>query len=638
MAILKSRPRIGVRVPNEIRPGEGFRAVVVLDCRRAVEIRFIKVVLEATERWTLGSGQHVVSRSQSLLRLGASLSDERTLPKGRTKLSVRIPLPPNAPPSYRGSAAKIEYSLAVHVSIPWWPDRRASFEIHVAPSEVASPATKPQIYSSDPQGPRAREAHVEVSLASDWTRVGDIVNGALALNNVAHNRYSEIQVGLRGVETLYDSGRERAEREYMRYSIRLGGEEVREGEMIPFRFRLPEDAMADLERAVRPEGRLPLCSLRWQLEVVVGIRWGSDVTLRMPFHVLPRSRRPGDSPSRLAPPTVGSDRLREVWEECGAAHGLRYEAQTLYGQLGGTTLSIRRDHLGRDGVFVVAEISYPELHLDLEVEPATKIQKVVGGGVSVGHESWDRDHYVRARDADQVAVVLRALIPAMANAHLRRMDDRRLTIGVRDPGTARTRMEQFVAASTALARTFEAIRRDLPPPPAMESSVGTWRELAGRIGGELETARMRIEGQLGTMEAEVRLAFDDDGKPLSTWISVSPSSAIGTEHEIHIDGDTAGVPAQLERRFDGEVLEILKVIAHGARELEIERERVSVCLPALLGVDPGEPASKKARALTTIAIGREQKRTLLTGAIVEQKLSRLGRLITLLRGQAGPYR
>ena len=133
-------------------------------------------------------------------------------------------------------------------------------------------------------------------------------------------------------------------------------------------------------------------------------------------------------------------------------------------------------------------------------------------------------------------------------------------------------------------------------------------------------------------------AFDDDGKPLSTWISVSPSSAIGTEHEIHIDGDTAGVRAQLERRFDGEVLEILKVIAHGAHELEIERERVSVCLPALLGVDPGEPASKKARALTTIAIGAEQKRTLLTGAIVEQKLSRLCRLITLLRGQAGPYR
>lgn len=638
MAILKSRPSVRVRVPNEIRPGDDFRAVVVLDCKRPVEIRFVEVVLEGKEHWSIGAGDSSVSRSQVLLRLGAPLSDERTLPKGRTELSVRIPLPEHSPPSFRGSASEIEYSLAVHVSIPWWPDRRSSFEIHVAPTEVASPDIEPQIYSSDPKGPVAREPHVEVSLAGAWTRVGDIVIGALALNNVAHNRYSEIQVGLRGVETLYDAGRERAEREYMRYQIRLGAEQAREGEMIPFRFRLPDDAMADLPQVVRPEGRAPLFSLRWQLEVVVGIHWGSDLTLRMPFRVLPRSKRPGDAPSRLAPPPVGSDRLRGVWEACGEAHGLRYEAQTLYGQLGGTTLSIRRDHLGRDGIFVVAEISYPELHLDLEVEPATKIQKMVGGGVRVGHPSWDRDHYVRARDADQVALVLRALLPAMASSRLRRMDDRRLTIGVRDAGTSRTRMERFVAASSALARTFEAIRRDLPPPPSVASSVGVWRELAARTGAELETARMRIKGQLGTMEAEVRLAFDDDGRPLSTWISVRPPSPIDTEHELHVTGDTDDVRTQLERRFDGEVLEIVKVIADGAHELEIEPMRVSVCLPTLLGVGPEDPASKKANALSVITIGAEQKRTLLTSAIAEQKLSRLGRLITLLRGQAGPYR
>lgn len=639
MAILKSRPAVRVRVPNEIRPGDEFRAVILLDCKRAVDVRFVQVVLEATERWTLGSGDSSVSRHQTLLRLGARLADERELPRGRTELSMRIPLPGDAPPSYRGAGAHIEYSLAVHVAIPWWPDRHASFEIHVAPTEVPSPETKPQIYSSNPHGPTGREAHAEVSVTSSWTRVGDIVIGALALSNVAHNRYSEVKVGLRGVESLLEGGVQRADREHMRYQIRLGAEQAREGEMIPFRFRLPDEVMGDRAPSPRPGGLAPLCSLRWELEVIVGIRWGNDLILRMPFAVLPPSKRPGDAPSRLAPPTVGSDRLRGVWEECGKAHGLRYEAQTLFGQLGGTTLSIRRDHLGRDGIFLIAELSYPELNLDLEVEPATKVQTVVGGGVRIGQSSWDRKHYVRGRDADQVAEVLRAIVPAMENARLRRMDDRRLTAGVRDPGTSRSQMERFVGAATTLARAFEAIRASVPPPPVMKDAVGAWQDLAARLGGELETARMRVRGQLGTMEAEVRLAFDEQGKPLSTWLGIRPSSAIDSDHEIRISGDTKDPAAELKARFDGDMLELLGVIANGAHQLEIEAERVSLCLPMLLGVGPEDPASEAARALSSITIGEGGSRSaMLTSAIAEQKLSRMARLVTLLRGQAGPYR
>jgi len=313
MGLLKTRPRIRARVPNEIRPGDQLLATVLLDCKREVEVDFVDVVVEGTEGWRIGGGQNSVSRRLTLLRLGARLCDERTLPEGETELSVRIPLPDDAPPSYRGSASKIDYELRVHASVPWWPDRRSAFELHVAPPERPSPDTTTHVYSSDPDGPRGQEAHVELSLASTWTRVGDVVSGALALSNVRYNRYSEIKVGLRGVETIYDAGRVRGEREYMRYQIRLGAEQAREGEMIPFRFRLPDDAMADLAWAPRPNGATGLCSLRWELELVVGIRWGSDLTLRVPFAVLPRSARPGDAPLRLAPPTVGSDRLRAIW-------------------------------------------------------------------------------------------------------------------------------------------------------------------------------------------------------------------------------------------------------------------------------------------------------------------------------------
>lgn len=637
MAILKSRPRVRVRVPSEIRPGDEFRATVVLDCKRAVDVGSVSVRLEGTDRWTIGSGDHAVSRRNDFLSLGAELCGERKLPKGRTELSVYIPLPETAPPTFKGSAARIEYTLHVHVAIPWWPDRRAAFDVFVAPPEVPSLAPQNALYSSNPNGPVGQEPHCEVSVASVWTRSGDIVSGALALANVAHNRYSEVRVGLRGVETIYDAGKVRTEREYMRYQIRLGAEQVTEGEMIPFRFRLPPEAAAEMPWGMRPNGQPPLSSLAWQLEVVVGIRWSQDLTLRVPFRVLPASSRPGDAPSRLAPPTVGSDRLRELWQTIGAQHGLQYDTQTLVGQLGGTTLAIRRDLTGRRGVFVVAELTYPELHLALDVAPATKMQMMVGGGARIGDAQWDRDHYVRARDEGQAAEVLKAVVPAMRGGTLRRMDDRRLTIEVRDTGAQRPRMEQFVAASAELARTFEGVRQALPPPPVMRDALTAWRELAGRIAGTLEPARMRVEGQLATMAAEVRLSFDEKGQPLGTWLAVATPTPLDASHAIRVVGG-AEAGAQLASRFEGETLELLRIIGHGALELAVEPDRVAIGLPFLFGLPADAPSAAAARALPTITLTEQPPALPMTPALAEQRLNRLAALITLLRGQAGPYR
>ena len=618
MAILKSRPKVRVRVPNEIRPGEVFLASIQLDCKRELDIAHVVVTLEGTEGWRIGSGNHSVQRKQEHVRLTARLAEATTLQKGRTELSVRMPLPIDAPPSFRGNASTIEYTLTVHVAIPWWADRRASFDIHVVPRERQSPETTPQIYSSRPEGPQGREPHAEMSLASSWTRVGDVVSGALALSNVQHNRYSEIRVGLRGLESLYEGNRQRHEIEHMRYQIRLGAEQAREGEMIPFRFRLPEGAMPDLGSTPRPDDVHGFCAVRWQLELVVGIRWSSDLVLRVPFAVLPKSSQPGDVPLRLAPPTVGSDRLRGVWEAAGTPHGLHYEAQSLHGRFGETSLSIRRDHMGRDGIFVIAELRYPELFLGLEVVPASAVQKVVGGGALIGDPSWDRDHYVRARDEGQVAAVLRELVPTMQNASLRRMDDRTLLVEVRDPGQSGPRMERFVAAAVGLAARMEEVRLAVPAPPRMIEALEEWRALALRIGGRLETARMRIDGQLSAMPTEVRLAFDEKGQPFTTWLSVSTPSPLDASQRFSWRSADGPAAAAIERTYSGEARELLRILVDDVQELAIEPDRVTACLPALLGV-------------------ANEGRTL-TGAAVEQRLTRIARLINLLRGHAGPYR
>ena len=633
MAIIKSRPRVRVRVPNEIRPGDRFGVVVLLDCRRPLEIEGVSITLVGVERWATGSGDSRRSGSRTFVGLGATLCGERELPAGRTELNVHIPLPPESPPTFHGAAAHIGYTLAVHVEIDWWPDRRAEFEIFVAPPPVASPPSEPQVYSSDPKGPRGREPHVELGLASAWTRAGATVSGALALTNVAHNRYSEIHVGVCGTETIYEGSRVRSKREHLCYRIRIGAEEAREGEMMPFGFRLPKDAMAELPWTTRPDGEPGLSSLEWQLEVVVGIRWGRDLTIRVPFRVLPASSRKGDVPSRLAPPTVGSDRLREIWRAVGEPHGLRYDAQTLYGGFGGTTLAIRRDLMGREGIFLIAELTYAPLHLDLEVVQAVGIQRTGRVGVRIGDPSWDREHYVQARDEQQAVEVLRAIAPFLANATLRRLDDERMTLAVRGTGASRSIMQGFVSAAIELAEAFEAVREALPPPTPMRGAVDTWRALASRLDAPLETARMRVEGRLADVGAEVRVAFDERGQPLSTWVAVMPDSAIDREYHLTVTASEAA-NERIEQAFGGETLELVKQISHGANEFAIERSRICICLPRLLGA-PDLPSPLDPIVWPSIPVDARRP---LTTAETERTISRLARLVVLLRTQAGPYR
>ncbi|MFK7991021.1 MAG: hypothetical protein AB8I08_33685 [Sandaracinaceae bacterium] len=604
MALLKTRPKVRLRVPNEIRPGHAFTATVLLDCKREVPVEFVKVRLSGIETWTVGSGKHSTTRKHALVNLGAQLSGERTLSAGRHELPVKIPLPPDLPPSYQGRAGRIEYELDVHVSVPWWPDRRSQFEIHVVPLERPSPPSNPQIYSSRVEGPREREPHAEMSVSASWTRSGDVVRGAFALSNVEHNRYSEATVGLVGTEVLYNGPHTYRQLEYMRYRIRVGLEEAQEGEMLPFQFRLPVDAMSQLDRKKRGG----LVSLRWELELRVGIRWGQDLILRVPFQVLPRSSRPGDAPARLAPPVVGSDRLKELWQRIGEPHGLVYGLQTLTRAFGETQLVIRREHMGRDGIHLIAELRYPELHMALEIEPAKGLKMM--GGVRVGFDDWDRAHHVLARDPEQAITMLKGLVPRMTGPTVRRMDDERLLLSFRDAGQKPAVLTRFVASAVHLGEYVEALRHNLPPPSGLEAALPEWQDLARRISGTLETARMRITGQAGAMQTEVRVAFDKKGNAMCTWLTVAPSTPLDQEQVFAWHASSGA----LETPRSGEAGELIRATANGVEELSIERDRISVRL-GLLGIDAGVNAVS-----------------------VEQKLSRMARLVQVLRGEAGPYR
>ncbi len=619
MTLLKSRPKIRLKVPNEIRAGTELYAIVELTCRRPVDVEHVRIRLEGKET-CYANGPPAGVRAVEFLRMGATLAEHRTLPEGRTSLPVRIPLPEGVPPSYRGTSVRVEYEAHVHVGIDWWPDARGIFELKVVPPPVASPPTEPRIFSSDPDGPRGSEPHVELSLSSTWTRVGDLVTGAFALSNVAQNRYSSVRVGLRALEGVRRSPHDRHLMDQVSYEIRLPAATVQEGEMVPFSFRLPADAMCEYESTVRPVASRPTASsLSWVLDLAVSTAFRSDLVLRVPFRVLPASKD-GEAPLRLAPPAVGSDRLRAIWEQVGAPLGLRYEAQTLRGSFGETGLVVRRDHQGQDGVYLVAALRYPDIGLDLTVEPASALRKLVGGGVRTGDAKWDGDHYAVARDEEQAAIVLRKLIRPLRSAQLRWLDDHTLAVAVRDTGASRASLERFVSGAAGLAKYFEEqVRTCLPPPTKMQGVLEEWRSLERTLNARLEPARMRIAGQLGEHAAEVRLELDAQGEPLHTGLAVKPSTPIDAGRQLRWMIDDGPASDAIAPRFTGELGERLAVICDGARELLVEPELIALCLPAPLGL------AREDGAIVSVAFA-------------ERRLERMAQLATLLRANAGPYR
>ncbi len=617
--MLEAPPKIRVLIPDEVRAGGELRAEIVLDCAREVEVEHVDVTLEGIETSTYGSGNGLRIRSLQLLRLEARPSGRRLLPKGRAAIPMHLAIPEETPASFRAEGVSIVYTLRVHVPTAAWREGDTTFVVRVLPPDTVPPETVPSIYATDPDGPRGQEAHVELSLLSTWARPGDVLRGAFALANVAHNRYSEVEVGLVGERLVNEGADWWGRHPHARHTIRMGAKEAREGEMIAFRVRLPDDIAPDYGPEPRPGGEPGLSALEWSFEIRVCPRAGTDLNLRVPFRVLPASSRPGDAPPAPPLPTVGTDPLHASWTSVGAPLGLRYDAQTLAARFGETDLVIGRDHPVKGAVHGVAEIRYPDLFLDLVVEPASVVRKVIGGGVRVGDAKWDRDHFVGARDEAQAAGMLRAILPALRDLDLQRLDDRSLVVTLKDAGERREPLARFASGVVRLTQAIEAVRVDLPPPTGLGSALADWRDLARTLNAPLETARMRIAGRLAGYGAEARLSFDADGRPLHTWLLLRPSAPIDDLRCLVWRSTDGPADEAIAARFDVATADLALAVCENALELRIEPEAMVLCLPAPLGV-----AAPDGRVMA--------------GAEAMGRLESMAQIASLLRGDAGPYR
>lgn len=615
MRLIKARPKIQLILPSYARPGDAVDAEIVLTAKRPVELRRMTCRLVGEEAVVIQQGQYGSRWARTLCAYEARLLEEQTVPEGRSKHQVRFRLPEGLPPSYnlrRGEwvsqGASVDYTVSVALDIPWWPDAEADFTLVVQspPQQVDDEGAT--LHATSVEGPSGKEPHLEFSLSSRQVMGGDTLRGELALGNVDFNRYKTAILALTGYESLLRESGDRVQRvEAARYAVELDVSSATEGQAIPFGMKLPGE--------LAPSHQSKLWALDWVFEVKIRVAWGSDLVAQVPVEVLPSGSNRRRTP-RKAPPRIGGERMAAIWTAVGGELGLTFDADeaALTGSAGPVALRLRREHRGADGLFLVADLRFSSLGIGIDGGQAGSLRRVMGGGVSIGDESWDEHHYLTGRESRQVEAFARRLRPTLLPLGLADIADDRLVVERRDAGQSRAALSRFGQDVLALAQALPRARRRIPPPAAMTAARDGWSKLAEGLGGELRAGDMAIFGRY-------------EGAPVAIATVWAPSGE--AEH------------TSFEYRGDDLVAEKDQLVwADG---------RIRARGPA-----DGDPQrlGKRARTLIERATDRSKSLTIATDRLVlwdarapilrteplEQRLAQLAELAAALRGHGGPYR
>ncbi|MBI2892865.1 MAG: hypothetical protein HYY06_04885 [Deltaproteobacteria bacterium] len=575
-------PKVQLFVPREIHPGESFIAEVALRCKSEVPVEFIDVTFQSEERLTTGgdlSAPHVVVRPA----LRARVSEAQCLPKGDHRFAARFELPRDVPPSYVGRSIEHRSSIEVLVSIPWWPDARSTFEVVVTRARPpALGAARPAIRFST-AGPVSREPYCEGSLVRDVVFAGGTLEGAIALGNVEYNRYTAIGLSLVGVERVGA-----AQAEAHRYSIVLPVVEPVEGRVEPFRMRLPE--------GIQPSFSHGRTSLSWSLEIELEVAWGQNLTASVPLTVaLPEP----DEPSKVARPqaaahVIGSERWRRIWTQEAERSGLTLtREQQLDGTRGPVSISIRRNHRGADGIYLVGRLSWPSLGLDLVLQKRCRANRARGQVVEVGDDEAARELRVVAREPEQVHPLLPArLLRVLGRFESVLLDDDGALLSVRDAGHNPVTLGTFVSDVVDVAESMSRAPESIPPPAALAGAAPAWRRFARELGGTLQSSRMWIAGgSWGGLPVAVGTTWTPRGKPEATVIEVGLAPPL--DFPIQLAFETAepedegrtlerieGLEGEVAARIDRRARAALAKLFGRSRRVELSSSAVRTAGPA----------------------------------------------------------
>gem|GEM_PF-2711077 len=603
MALLKHRPKLRLKTPRELRAGNSFQATVVIDAKREVPVDNVTISLIGKEQGRVGFGKNAVGQTVQIIKLTAELAGKTVLPAGRTELPCRFDLPVDTAPSYVGKLASTSYQISVRASIPWWPDAKEDFEIIILATYPTDRKETPTIFPSDTRGPQSKAGYFEASLPTLDLESGSILPISVALSNVAYNRYATLEFSLIGREhvhlerTLLTRGKQ-GHNVLCQQKSSWSLEEGDEGESFSFSVQIPP--------SLAPTFSSKLWSVHWTIGLKAVVRWGRDVNLQIPIRILPVN---AESSTRqlFAPPDVGSERVNAIWQDVAAARQLTYEDGALSTRVsdhgsGGTpiALTIKREHRGSKGIFLVGKIDYPALHLGLEVAPAgllgnvnsqdidffgyapneIKNDKPIAKHERIAAKNWNKAHALGGREEAQITAFFGPLAGALLPMNVARMTDDELVVEYRNSGTRRGDLNRFAQQVVALATAIPLGRANIPAPAEMQAHVPSWRSLAQKLDGVLELSRMAIRGSYQGLQVRLATHWLARNKVDCTRIELELTTAIGSDHTFDLQFSDSDTPTELPSLLPGAAASAIQRLREmKALSLRVEQSTIHLDLP-----------------------------------------------------------
>jgi hypothetical protein len=257
----------------------------------------------------------------------------------------------------------------------------------------------------------------------------------------------------------------------------------------------------------------------------------------------------------------------------------------------------------------MADLRYPSLGLGLDGGLASSLRRVIGGGVTIGDDAWDKRHYLTGREASQVESFATTLKSALLPLRVADVEDERLTVERRDAGQNRAPLRRFGEDALALARTLPKAVDRIPPPSSMASARPAWEQLARRLDGELRCGDMAIFGRFEGAAVAVATVWGPKGEPEHTSFEyrgddlLSEKDAFTWADGRLIRGDLQG----LSRRARTLVNRVTK----GAKSIAVATDRIVLW---------------------------DDRAPILSSDPLVERLAQLAELAAALRGRGGPYR
>jgi hypothetical protein len=507
--LTKRRPDIRLSIPRVIVPGRPFRVRIHLDCPRAMRID--KVTVELGGRyWNMRQNQYGEQRFDTRFygRTIDVVAKPTELRCGRHELETTLVVPEHAPSTYRGSRIAVEHFVTVRVDIPWWRDARASFALQVINPGLRSGGER-RVWSSDPDGPRARDPYAEFSLSSTELVPSEQVLAVVALSNVELNHYRSIHITLVAFERIRRFLTAKHALAWGRWRIDL--ENPKENEPVHFRLEVPP--------SIVPAFVVGGVSVDWFVEFEIDVAAGSSIKGWIPVTICRPEAR--DDAAATAPPAVGSVRLELLWATVARHLGCEAQGTTLRYQAGSVSVDVRREHRGRHGVYVVADLRYPNLGIGLALENAVDHPRLMAR-----HESQAK--WLRTQLGDCLA----AAPPRIA-------DDEHMVIELADAGTQARRLHAFVSQVLDVANALDAVNGEIPAPVSMQHSLERWRAAAQSLGASFEAAAVRIRLERERDQLHIRPRWSRRGEPRGIVLELLTAEPIDRRYHVRWDATRA---------------------------------------------------------------------------------------------------